>query len=205
MCRRARTASDDTITSDTVLDDDDPRRTASPTTVSTRRNSPTRYQECSSLADVGRSVALPAGLHRFRSRCPTTTCRSSCGILECGVGDVTLGVVSEYDLTDEEYTAILVKANDLLHRPDRPGRGRGLRGARRVSAPGMRRGSQPVELRGARQPGALRPLARLHLRRVAHPIPEIVAPRRAYRYELHQFREVVGGWRGGAVRRLGRR
>ena len=30
---------------------------------------------------------------------------------ECGIGEITLGIVAEYELSDEEYTAILVTAN----------------------------------------------------------------------------------------------
>ncbi len=60
-----------------------------------------------------------------------------------------LGIVPEYEMSDEEYTEILDHGERVLHRPDRARGRRGLRGAAEYLRPECAEGRNPWSFEAA--------------------------------------------------------
>jgi hypothetical protein len=77
------------------------------------------YQECMTLPTAAEAAACMQ-VHVDSGAMPDYYMPMELKYLECGVGDITLGIVPEYELSDEEYTKILIAANtcftDLIAR-----------------------------------------------------------------------------------------
>ena len=99
----------DTIPDDTVTDDTNPDDTV-PGDDSSPGDAEDAYSDClaSGTAEAARDcivAGIDAGV------IPDYYLPVELQFLECGVGDVYIGLTSEYEMSDDEYTAMLVAAN----------------------------------------------------------------------------------------------
>jgi hypothetical protein len=99
---------EDTVPDETYTDETFPEDTSPEAQAEELANQ--RYQECTSLATADEAIAcMEAAIGA--GEMPDYYMPIELRYPECGVADVTLGIVSEYDMSDEEYTVMLTTAN----------------------------------------------------------------------------------------------